>query len=208
MSKKEEVNESHRGKLNDILSDENQNDSIYWKVFGDVELFHLLVGVCYLPSTAAHPDCWILTKLVEGEILNQNCCGFISFAFKIHRTLKTASAFKENNAENTYQSSMEYVYCTKTPDTYFTKERFNSNSLLDAVIVKNSTSSLFLTQPAIHKEKREQALSLPNLPIAVSLSPEYDAIFDNMYEHALQITSSNINSIFPGAFEIIFPQSQ
>ena len=166
-----------------------------------------MIDVCYLASTAAHPDCWILTKLIEDEKLTKNCCGFISFALKIHRIVQEESEYKRANAENTYQSSMEYIYCTKGKDSKITKTMLSEKSLLEVKKKKNPTSSL-LGIPDRQKNARKLALDLPNLPIAVSLVYNQNfGIYEEAYEHALQINSSNINSIFPDACEVIFPNN-
>ena len=131
----------------------------------------------------------------QGIKITKNCCGFISFAFKIHYKLQEIE-YKQGNAKNTYQSSMEYIYCTKTGGSKFKETHFNNTSLLKEVSVQNS--KVYPLLATSQQKKRALALLLPNLPIVVSLSKNQSfAIFDNVHEHALQITSSTINSIFP-----------
>ena len=131
-SKSDEFNseklKSISGKVNNILVDttDDKYDRIYWEMFSDNDLFELLVGVCYLPSKYAHPDCWILTQIKHGPLTRDNC-GFISFAYKLHRD---TMAIEQENVKNTYQSSMEYVY-SKKKGTINSIKHLQCASLLD-----------------------------------------------------------------------------
>ena len=173
-------------------------DTVYWRVFNNENLFHLLIDVCYLPSKAAHPDCWILTKLL-GQSTNKENCGFISFAFKIHADASN-STFKKHNVKNTYQSSMEYLYTITSKELYL-KEYFAFSSFFDLNFEKNGETKNILSIPTF------EAVTLPNLPIAVSLSPSWDTVYEGAEKHAVQIISREINSFLPGAWEQIFKES-
>lgn len=111
-----DLNNSSKESLSKILLLEGKYDNIYWNVFDSESLFHLLVDVCYLPSKNAHPDCWILTKLKnDNQRPNHTNCGFISFALKLYRSISLAKDFRQANSENTFQSSMEYIYSEVLP---------------------------------------------------------------------------------------------
>ena len=207
-----QVDQSISVKVNNILADTKKkkvHDWIYWEMFSDNDLFKLLVGVCYLPSINAHPDCWVLTQIKDGPLTRDNC-GFISFAMKLHRD---ASYISQENVKNTYQSSMEYIYSTKKA-AINTIEQLQCKSLLDLKIKTNEScgntndpkfEKKLLSIPETYREIRESAFSLPNLPITASLSYNKQlTIYEEAHNHALQITSSNIDTIFPDAYEIIF----
>ena len=192
-----------RNKVNNILADTETkgSDWIYWKMFRDNDLFKLLVGVCYLPSKYAHPDCWILTQIKDGPLTRGNC-GFISFAYKLHRD---AMAIEQANVKNTYQSSMEYVYSKKKG-----KGEINSTKYLQCASLfdlrTNTGEKLLDFSSDTDRKNKKSASSLPNLPIAASLSYDKEkGIYEVVHKHAIQITSSNIDEIFPNCYKIIFP---
>ena len=176
-----------------ILSLEENDDNIYWKVFCKENLFHLLVNVCYFPDKNAHTGCWILSKLARKDKspTRQNC-GFFSFAFKLHRELDI-STFKQENSDITVQSSMEYIYST----------RLNGKEKLTEDDLKSDSFENILSFTDAAKEIRNVASGLPNLPIVVSLCEDKSfPIHEEAQRHALQITSSSIDNIFKNAFEL------
>ena len=186
----------NKEQLSSILSHEqNDKDNIYWEVFCNENLFHLLVNVCYLPDKNAHPDCWVLSQL-EGKIPTRQNCGFFSFAFKLHHELKK-STFKQENSDNMLQSSMEYIYSTKKKG----KDKLTVEDL-------NRDSFESIISLAEDDKIRNIASGLPNLPIVLSLCKDKSfPIHKEAKRHALQITSSSIDNIFTGAYELIFPDN-
>ena len=198
------LNAKSKKDLTEILSLEGKNDdSIYWNVFDNENLFHLLVGVCYLPVTFTHPDCWILTKLADDKSITQENCGFISFAHKIHRDIKDREFYKQENSKNTFQSSMEYIY--SQVNHKFTEDDLKSASFMD--LKSNETGKNILSFTDAAQDIRDKAFRLPNMPITLSLCKNVEyKIHDDARKHALQITSSSIDHIFPDAYKIIFPK--
>ena len=167
--------------IDDILEENksNSNDSLYWCIFNNTELRHLLVGICYFPSVNAHQDTWILVTLTTNPITY----GFISFGFKLLKddTKENFLKYKSKNLENTYLSCMEFSYYKSTKFLY---KNFNSTT---------------------EQSYNDSANSIPNLPISITIHKEYGTkdIIEIPNNIAIQIGLSEMNQIFPG-FETVF----
>ena len=189
-SNSKDLDAQSKDDLSEILSLQENDDNIYWSIFFKENLFHLLIDVCYLPSNNYHPNCWILSKLTNNDdSLTQNNCGFISFAYELHHEIQE-DKFKQNNYRYTFQSSMyslEKIY-----------SKIENNFPVNDDSSKNPE----------RKDIRDPGFMVPNLPISISLCEDKNfQIHDESRMHAVQITSSSIDKVFTGAYEIIFPNT-
>ena len=221
-SNSKDLDAQSKDDLSEILSlkeNDDNVDNIYWSIFCKENLFHLLVDVCYFPDEKAHPDCWILSKLTNNdESLTKNNCGFISFAYELHYEsiyesrfelfYETQYVFVKNNLLKTFHSSMEYIY-SEILGNNITLNDLKSDSFMNLKSTnpeRKGENILSFTDAA--KDIRDAAFMLPNLPISISLRKDKKLqIRDETRMHAVQITSSSIDKVFTGAYEILFPNT-
>ena len=179
-------------------------------VYFSRKIYFIYFDVCYLPNPdkKAHPDCWILSKLTNNdESLTQNNCGFISFACELHHEIQE-DEFKQNNYRNSFQSSIEKIY-SKILENNFPVDDLKSDSLMKSKsknAKRKDENILSFTDAA--QDIMDTGFMVPNLPISISLCADKNfQIHDETRMHAVQITSSSIDKVFTGAYEIIFPNT-